>query len=55
MPVPDDQSATAQTAEHYRRYCQQLARKGFTKKSHAISTKNNIEVCVHSKRIPRRS
>ena len=30
------------TAEYYRQYRQQLAKKGTTKKNHAISTKNNI-------------
>jgi hypothetical protein len=43
MLIPDDKSASIQTAEHYRQYRQQLAKKGVTKKSHAISTKNNIK------------
>ena len=43
MLVPDDKPATIRTAEHYRQYRQQLAKKGATKKNHAISTKNNIK------------
>jgi hypothetical protein len=43
MLVPDDKPATVRTAEHYRQYRQQLAKKGVTKKPHAISTKNNIK------------
>jgi hypothetical protein len=43
MLVPDDKPATVRTAEHYRQYSQELARKGVTKKPHAISTKNNIK------------
>ena len=42
MLVPDDNSAHYQTAEHYRQYRQQLAKKGAPKKNRAISTKNNI-------------
>jgi hypothetical protein len=38
MLVPDDKPASVRTAEHYRQYRQQLARKGVTK-PHAISTK----------------
>ena len=43
MLVPDDKPAPIQTAEHYRQYRQQLAKKGVTKKPHAISAKNNIK------------
>ena len=43
MLVPDDKPATVRTAEHYHQYRQQLAKKGVTKKPHAISTKNNIK------------
>jgi hypothetical protein len=43
MLVPDDKPATVRTAEYYRQYRQQLAKKGVIKKPHAISTKNNIK------------
>ena len=43
MLVPDHKPSTIRTAEHYRQYRQQLARKGVTKKPHAISTENNIK------------
>jgi hypothetical protein len=43
MLVPDDKPAPIWTAEHYRQHRQQLAKKGVTKKPHAISTKNNIK------------
>ena len=42
MLVPDDKPTHIRTAEHYRQYRQQLAKKGTTKKNHAISTKNDI-------------
>jgi hypothetical protein len=42
MLVLDDKPAQTRNAEHYRQYRQQLAKKGATKKNHAISTKNNI-------------
>jgi hypothetical protein len=38
-----NQDTYSLTAEHYHRHRQQLAEKGTTKKSHAISTKNNIK------------
>jgi hypothetical protein len=41
MLVPDDKPSNIRTAEHYRQYRQQLARKDH--KAHAISTKNNIK------------
>ena len=43
MLVPDDKPATVRTAEHYRQYRQQLAKKSITKKPYVISTKNNIK------------
>ena len=43
MLVSDNKPAHVRTAEHYRQYRQQLAKKGATKKDHAISTKNNIK------------
>jgi hypothetical protein len=43
MLVSDNKPAHIRTAEHYRQYRQQLAKKGATKKDHAISTKNNIK------------
>jgi hypothetical protein len=43
MLISDEKSATVRTAEHYRQYRQQLAKKGVTKKPHAISIKNNIK------------
>ena len=43
MLVPDDKPATVRTADHYRQYRQQLAKKDVTKKPHVISTKNNIK------------
>jgi hypothetical protein len=42
MLVPDDKPAHIRTAEHYRQYRQQLAKKGAAKENHAISTKNNM-------------
>jgi hypothetical protein len=47
MLIPDDKPATVWTAKHYRQYHQQLARKGATKKPHAISTNNikGIKLC----------
>jgi hypothetical protein len=43
MLVSDDKPAHIRTAEHYRQYRQQLAKKGATMKKHVISTKNNIK------------
>ncbi len=43
MPVSNDKPAHVQTAEHYRQYRQQSAKKGATKKDHAIRTENNIK------------
>jgi hypothetical protein len=46
MLVTDQKPAHIRTSEHYRQYRQyrqQLATKGAMKKSHAISTKNNIK------------
>ena len=43
MLFTDQKPAHIRTSEHYRQYRQQLAMKGATKKSHAISTKNNIK------------
>jgi hypothetical protein len=41
--VPDGKSAHIRTAEYYRQYRQQLAKKGVTEKSHAVSTNNNTK------------
>jgi hypothetical protein len=43
MFVPDEKPTHIRTAEHYRQYRQQLAKKGATKKNHTISIKNNIK------------
>jgi hypothetical protein len=43
MLAQGDKSACIGTAEYYRQYRQQLAKKGAIKKNHAISTKNNIK------------
>jgi hypothetical protein len=41
--VPDGKSARLRTAEYYRQYRQQLAKKGVAKKSHAVSTNSNTK------------